>query len=141
MVFSDTAAGTTTISLSGSVSPASVTFNNNSLSYTLTGAGGIAGYTSLTMNGSGAVTIATSNNYTGGTTINAGRLKIANSAALGGPTTASTYGTFTINGGTIDNTSGGPLTLPSYPIAWNAGFVFPGSSPLNLGTGGRDPGQ
>ena len=87
------------------------------------------------MNGSGAVTIATSNSYTGGTTINAGKLKIANAAALGGPTAMSTYGTFTINGGTIDNTSGGPLTLPNYPIAWNAGFVFPGSNPLNLGAG------
>ena len=87
------------------------------------------------MNGSGAVTIATSNSYTGGTTINAGRLKIANSAALGGPTGASIYGTFTINGGSVDNASGGPLTLPNYPIAWNAGFVFPGSNPLNLGAG------
>ena len=141
VVFNDAATGTTTVSVSSNVSPASVTFNNNSLSYTLTGAGGIAGYTSLIMNGSGAVTIATSNSYTGGTTINAGRLKIANSAALGGPTTASTYGTFTINGGTIDNTSGGPLTLPNYPIALfpgatgNAGFVFPGSNPLNLGAG------
>ncbi len=127
---------TTTVSVSAvPVAASSVTFNNNSLSYTLTGAGGIAGYTSLIMNGSGAVTIATSNSYTGGTTINAGRLNIANSSALGGPTTASTYGTFTINGGTIDNTSGGPLTLPNYPIAWNAGFVFPGSNPLNLGAG------
>ena len=135
VVFNDTAAGNTTVSVSGNVSPSSVTFNNNSLSYTLTGASGIAGYTSLIMNGSGAVTIATSNSYTGGTTINAGKLKIANSAALGGPTAMSTYGTFRINGGTIDNTSGGPLTLANYPIAWNAGFVFPGSNPLNLGAG------
>ena len=88
------------------------------------------------MNGSGAVTIATSNSYTGGTTINAGRLNFANSAALGGPTTASVYGAFTINGGSVNNTSSsGALTLPNYPIAWNAGFVFPGSNPLNLGTG------
>ncbi len=135
VVFSDSAAGTTTVSISGNVSPASVTFNNNTLSYTLTGTSGISGYTGLTMNGSGAVTIATSNSYTGGTTINAGRLKIANSAALGGPTTGGIYGTFTINGGSIDNTSGGPLVLPNYPIAWNAGFVFPGSNPLNLGAG------
>ena len=78
--------GTTTVSLSGSRKPASVTFGNNSLSYTLTGASGITGRHVLTKNGSVALTIATSNSYTGGTTINAGRLNIANSAALGGPT-------------------------------------------------------
>ena len=135
VVFDDTATGTRIVSVSGSVSPGSVIFNNNSLSYTLTGASGIAGYTSLVMNGSGSVTIANSNGYTGGTTINAGWLNIANASALGGPTTASAYGAFTINGGTIDNTSTGPLILSNYPIAWNAGFVYPGSNPLNLGAG------
>jgi fibronectin-binding autotransporter adhesin len=135
VVFNDAATATPAVSVSGNVAPASVTFNNNSKSYTLTGAGGISGYTGLVMNGSGSVTIGNSNSYTGGTTINAGRLNIANSAALGGPTTTNTYGAFTINGGSVDNTSSGPLALPNYPIAWNAGFVFPGSNPLNLGTG------
>jgi autotransporter-associated beta strand protein len=145
VVFSDTAAGTT-VSVSGIVSPGSVTFNNNSLSYSLTGAGGIAGYTSLIMNGSGALTIGASNSYYGGTTINAGRLNIANSAALGGPTAASTYGTFAINGGTIDNASGAALTLPNYPIAWNAGFVerrfcLPWQQSLEPRFGRHDPRQ
>ena len=133
MVFNDSAAGTTTVSISGNVSPSSVTFNNNTLSYTLTGASGIAGFTGLAINGSGAVTIANSNSYTGGTTLNAGRLNLANAAALG-----AAAGTFAINGGTLANAAGGPLTLPNYPIAWNGSFTFAGNGAqgsLNLGAG------
>ena len=43
---------------------------------------------------------------------------------------------FTINGGSIDNVTGGSLTTDNYPITWNGGFTFVGSNPLNLGTGG-----
>ena len=97
-VFDDTAGtGITTVNVSaGNVSPASVTFNNNSLSYTLTGAFGITGIASLAVNGGGSLTIANSNSYTGGTVLNAGLLNLNNSSALGS-------GTFTINGGTANS--------------------------------------
>ena len=61
----------------GGVSPASVTFTNNTTPYTFNG-GPIndsgAGPTAVTLNGSGSVTFSSSNTYTGGTTINAGTL-------------------------------------------------------------------
>jgi autotransporter-associated beta strand protein len=118
------------------VYPSLVTFNNNTLSYTLTGAYGIQGSAALVKNGNASLSIYTANGYTGGTTLNAGLLNIANSAALG---SAAGYvgngSTFAINGGSIDNISGGPLTTDNYPITWNAGFTFVGSNPLNLGNG------
>jgi autotransporter-associated beta strand protein len=45
-------------------------------------------------------------------------------------------GTFTINGGTIDNTSGSPVTLSTNNAQnWAGDFAFTGTNNLNLGTG------
>jgi fibronectin-binding autotransporter adhesin len=132
--FNDTA-GTigvtnTTVTISaGNVFPTSVAFNNNTLSYSLSGAYGIAGAASLSMNGSGTLTIANSNSYSGGTQLNAGRLNINNTSAIG-------TGTLVISGGTLDNTSGAAITLSTNnPQNWNSNFTFNGSNNLNLGTG------
>lgn len=137
-VFDDTAgAGHTLVLLnSGNVDPASVTFNNNSLSYTLSGAGAIEAGAVVTFNGSASVTIWNANSYYGGTTLNAGLLNIGNQYALG---SAANYvannATFTINGGSINNVTGAALTTDNYPIMWSGGFAFVGSNPLDLGTG------
>jgi autotransporter-associated beta strand protein len=132
VIFDDSAGANTTVSISGTgaVNPSGVTFNNNSASYLIQGAYGITGQSALTMNGAGTVTITNSNSYFGGTIMNAGRLNIGNSAALG-----SAAATITINGGTLDNSSGGPMATANYPVNWNGGFTFLGSNPLNLGTG------
>ena len=62
-------------------------------------------------------------------TLGNGLLNLANSAAIGS-------GLLTINGGTLDNTSGGPMTLSgNNPQSWNGSFVFNGSSSLNMGNG------
>jgi fibronectin-binding autotransporter adhesin len=137
-VFDDSAGAHTTVSLNGAgnVDPVSVTFNNNHANYVLTGSNAIEGPAVLVMNGTGSVTINNANTYYGGTTINAGLLNIGNSAALGSAADYAANGnSFTINGGTIDNTSGGPLATDNYPIALNGSFTFRGSNPLNLGTG------
>jgi autotransporter-associated beta strand protein len=84
---------------------------------------------SLIKNGSGTWSLSGSNTFTGGTTLNAGTLNINNANALG-----ASSGTFTITGGSIDNTSGG-LTTANYPMAWNGDFSFVGTNALNLGTG------
>ena len=128
-VFDDTAGtGTTTVKINAAnVAPSSVIFNNNSLNYTLTGAFGIAGSGSLAMNGSGSLTIATSNGYTGGTTLTTGLLNINNNLALGS-------GAFTISGGSIDTTVPGTV-LANNPQAWNGDFTFVGSNNLDLGSG------
>ncbi len=131
VVFDDSAGTNTTVSISGTgnVNPGSVTFSNSSVSYLIQGTYGITLQAALTKNGNGSLTIANSNSYYGGTVVNAGRLNVANSAALG-------TGTLTLNGGTIDNTSAGALALAANnSLAWNGNFVFGGSHPLNLGTG------
>lgn len=71
-----------TVILNSSVSPASVTVNNSSGSYTITGAGGITGPTALTKWGSQKLTLATVNTYTGPTVVNGGTLELAVAGAL-----------------------------------------------------------
>ena len=69
----------------------------------------ISGADSLTKAGSGTLTLAVANTYSGGTTVSAGQLNINNNSALGaGPFSPG-------SGTTIDNTSGAAVTL-SVPI-------------------------
>jgi autotransporter-associated beta strand protein len=97
---------------------------------TLTVSGVISGGYALTKNGPGTLTLTNSNTYSGGTTLSDGTLNINNTNALGAVT-----GVFTMNGGTIDNTSGAALTTVNYPQAWNADFTFTGTNDLDLGSG------
>ncbi|MEZ0274242.1 MAG: autotransporter-associated beta strand repeat-containing protein, partial [Roseimicrobium sp.] len=82
----------------------------------------------LTKAGAGTLTLGGASTWSGGMTLSAGTLNINNSSALG-------TGSFTINGGTIDNTSGSVLTLANNIMAWNASFTYTGTQALNLGTG------
>ena len=80
--FDDTAAGT--VQLEGAVSPLSVVVDNSTgHDYTFTGSGSLSGGTSLVKNGSGALSLATANEYTGGTRLNGGTLNVQHSQALG----------------------------------------------------------
>ena len=74
---------TTAVTLNSTVTPSSVTFDANTLNYSLSGTGGISGGTSLVKRGSGVLTISTSNSYTGGTALNGGTISISSEAALG----------------------------------------------------------
>jgi fibronectin-binding autotransporter adhesin len=89
----------------------------------------------LTVQGPGALTLSGFNNYLGGTVLNSGKLNINN----GGDSIADSaigIGRFTINGGTIDNTSGSDVQLqPAIPESWNANFTFAGTTNLDLGSG------
>ena len=95
------------------------------------GVGGIisgSGY-SLTKAGAGTLTLRGANNYTGGTTLSAGTLNINSVSAIGS-------GTFTISGGTLNNTSGSSVTLSTNNVQnWNGDFAFTGTNDLNLGNG------
>ncbi len=209
-IFDDSAnSGTVALNIRN-VAPASVSFNNDAnLAYTVSGGFGITGSATLSVNNGGTVTIATSNNYTGGTNLVNGVLNANAPSALGvgtvtvssngvlnanvpsalgtcavnvnggqlidgaaqslgtGPLvinagavnvnyaqsvasvslgaaflnisgTAATLGsgTLSISGGTMDNTSGSPVTLAgNNPQQWIGTFTFLGSNPLNLGTG------
>ncbi len=78
----------------------------------------------------GIITLAGANTYSGGTNLASGTtLRINNATALG-------TGTFTINGGTIDNTTAGAITLSNNNAqTWNGDFTFTGTQSLNMGTG------
>ena len=122
------AGSTNVVTVSGTVLPTATSVNASS-DYVFTGSGNIGGSTSLVKSGAGALTLATANSYSGGTTLNAGTLNINNASAIGS-------GTFTVNGGTLDNTSGGPVTLTTANIqAWNSDISFLGTSSLNMGSG------
>ena len=84
----------------------------------------------LSIAGTGALILSGANTYTGGVGVNSGTLDINNASALG------VGGTFTIHGGTIDNTSGGAITVSTAnPMSWSADFAFAGTEPLDLGSG------
>ena len=60
-------------------------------------------------------------------TLSAGQLNINNGGSSSANSAIGT-GTFTVNGGTIDNTSGGDLTLlPNNAQVWSGNFTYAGS--------------
>jgi autotransporter-associated beta strand protein len=81
VTFNDSAANFT-VSLINNVSPADVQVTSAS-NYLFTGNGTIMGATALTVNGPGTLTLANSNSYTGGTTINGGTLQLGNGGSRG----------------------------------------------------------
>jgi fibronectin-binding autotransporter adhesin len=87
VVLNDLATGTTTVSLSGTVSPASVTVANDSRSYAIGGAGKISGSGGLSKGGGNTLTFtgAQVNDYTGPTLLNAGKTVVSVLANGGSP--------------------------------------------------------
>ncbi len=125
VTFDDTASSAGTVNLSGAVTPAGVTVNANTASYTFRGPGSIRGATSLTMAGSGTLVLANTNDYSGGTNLNAGALTLAIANAL------PTAGTISLSGGTL-NLAGYAQTAGS--VALNSGLISGGTLTQNSGT-------
>jgi autotransporter-associated beta strand protein len=85
----------------------------------------------VTKDGAGALTLSGASTYTGGTTLTSGNLNINSagvaetSGPLGNSAVANTGNTFTINGGTIDNTSGAEIVVANVnPITLGGNFAF-----------------
>ncbi|MGC4013513.1 MAG: autotransporter-associated beta strand repeat-containing protein [Luteolibacter sp.] len=91
--------------------PGSTTFNNSTNAYTLTGAGAIGGGGTLTKSGTGTVTLSTANTFSGGSQLNAGRVRAGSASPLG-------TGTITFSGGTLSSDSTTARTLTN---AWSSG--------------------
>ena len=104
VTFDDTATGSTAITLGVAVKPTSVTINNNSANYSLTGAGKISGSIGITKNGTGTFTIGTSNDFSGTTTINAGTLALSGGDNRLPATTVNFGGPATLNLGGVNQT-------------------------------------
>lgn len=88
----------------------------------------------LTLVGSGTLVLQGLNTFTGGFVLGSGQVNVNN----GGTSLASSLGTgtFTINGGTLGNTSGGNVTVATAnSVIINSSFSFAGPNDLNLGTG------
>src|SRR5262249_23746597 len=98
VTFNDSATGTTTVTIPAPVAPAAVTDNNPTLNYTFTGAGAITGTIQLVKGGTGTLTLANDNTYTGGTAINGGILSLGSANAIG------TTGAISFGGGTLQYT-------------------------------------
>ncbi len=120
---------------------------------TLTVGGGIddgASTFGLTKADAGTLVLNGDNNYDGLTLLSAGVLTLAgdNSGAAGGVTTSASTtlninnanalgsGTFTLGGGTINNSTGAAIVnAGNNDQNWNASFTFTGTQALDLGTG------
>ena len=129
VIFDDSAAGNFALTLNTAVKPVSVTVNNSTNNYSLTGTGGIGGGTALNKFGGKVLTLGTANSYTGATTVNAGALVLnhlsavpAGSAlnivngAVAQPDSAGTFASVptTLNGSSTANGSfGGALDFHS----------------------------
>lgn len=120
VLFDDNASGTTTVNLTTNVHPGNVTFNNNSLTYTLTGTNKISGSTGLTVQGSGTVNIQNVNDYTGTTVIGGGTLNITNLPNGGLPSpigaSSSDSANLVFAGGTLDYSGPAAATDRGYSV-------------------------
>jgi len=89
VTFDDSGNAASPVNLTTLAQPSSVTFSNIAKNYTVSGSGFISGNTGVSLNGDGvssggAVTLLTTNNYTGATIINFGTLAVGNGTADGG---------------------------------------------------------
>jgi autotransporter-associated beta strand protein len=135
VIFDDSATGTTNVVLNTNVSPGSITFNNMSKIYTVTGTGQISGLVGVNLTGSGTVKLAETggDKFTGGVIIgyNGGTLILSNA-------NTAIFGGMTVNSGElIDQHSGtftGNLTLNGGVALLDQTGVINGNTVINSGT-------
>lgn len=113
IVFDDNASSTN-VQIAEDIYPSSVVFKNNSKDYTISGSA-IGGSATLTIDGTGNVTINNVNKYNGATMLNNGKVAVSSLANTDGVEYGALGGvnnTITLNGGTLANTQSIVTTQP-----------------------------
>ncbi|MGI9177574.1 MAG: beta strand repeat-containing protein, partial [Pirellulales bacterium] len=131
-LYDDTAAGTTNITVVGTVSPSSVMFDNSALAYTVSGSGAIAGAIDVTKRGAANVTVSSPNTYTGITRVEAGRLAVT-SVANGGA--ASPLGAASAAASNLLITAG-TFAYVGSTASTDRGFTISGTAPSTIEVSG-----
>jgi fibronectin-binding autotransporter adhesin len=105
VTFDDTAAGTTAVNLTTTVSPGSLIVSNASKTYTFSGTGKISGNTGLVKLNSGTATFAETggDNFNSGVTVGGGTLILSNA-------NVNISGGMTVNGGSLIDEHSGTFT-------------------------------
>jgi autotransporter-associated beta strand protein len=104
VTFDDSGSNSPAITLAGSLQPDSIVVNAIK-SYTLGGSGLLAGPMTVLKTNAGALTINTTNSFTGGLTLSSGALTLGDASSAGS-------GTLTLNGGNLTlNGAGAPATF------------------------------
>ena len=101
VLFTDFANGTAVGINGADVSPATIVFSNTVNQYTISGSHGIAGSTGIEKSGTGSLTLATPNTFTGAVNVNDGTVRAGHANALGstaGGTTVASSATLDLNG-------------------------------------------
>jgi autotransporter-associated beta strand protein len=113
VLFDDSASGSTSVTVSGVVLPASVSVNNSTKTYSLASSSGndIGGTASLSKSGSGTLTLSGgANAYTGATKVSGGTLIVGTLANGGSPSdigaASSSAANLVLDGGTLQYTGG-----------------------------------
>jgi rhamnogalacturonan endolyase len=124
VTFDDTATSTT-VAISGTVTPNAVLFNNSTTTYNVNAAG-LSGPTTLAKLGTGTLNLTGANTYTGGTTLGAGTLVLGAANSVNVQNGLGT-GTVIFQGGTLTMNGFSGSTTPTYGTLTNA-LSIPGGS-------------
>ncbi|MGH7950301.1 MAG: autotransporter-associated beta strand repeat-containing protein [Limisphaerales bacterium] len=125
VTFDDTGTNTPAIDLSGSLAAGTV-YVIADQDYTFSGGGFLAGPTALFKTGNGALILDTTNNFTGGTTINDGTIQVGDGANFSG----NLVGNITNNGALIFDNLGDVSSSAS--ISGSGAFTKNGAGALTL---------
>ena len=121
VTFDDSGSTNPAVNLVGALQPASVTFNA-AKNYTFSGSGSLGGAMTLNKTGSGTLTLNTTNNFSGGTTVSNGTLIVNGSLSQSTMTV--------LSGGTL----GGNGSLGLAPVLNSGANISPGNDIGGAGT-------
>ncbi len=124
--FTDSDTNAPAVNLAVVVLPAAVLVNASQQNYVFSGSGEISGNASLQKSGTGTVTVLTTNDFSGGTTISSGTLQVGNGTISGAIGT----GNILNNGSLIFNQPGNTMVIGN--ITGTGGLTVAGGGTLTL---------